>query len=113
MRTASDVATSRCWAPSWRLRSRRRRSASLASTMRMREAASSSRAWALAMAWAARSAKSPTRNSASGGKGASSLEMITAPHRSPAKITGAPTAALIPVERSVSARLPVLPSRLS
>ena len=69
MRTVSEVATSRCWAPSCRLRSRRRRSASLASRMRMRDAASSSRAWALAIAWAARSAKSATRNSASGGNG--------------------------------------------
>ena len=64
--------------------------------MRTRDAASSLRAWALAIAWAARSAKSATRNSASGGNGSESLEMITAPHRLPAKITGAPTAALIP-----------------
>ena len=40
MRSCSASDTSRCWAPSWRLRSRRRRSASPASTMRAREPAS-------------------------------------------------------------------------
>ena len=38
---ASAIATSRCWAPSWRLRSSRRRSASPAATMRSRDACSS------------------------------------------------------------------------
>ena len=48
-RSCSDSATSRCWAPSCRLRSRRRRSASLAATMRSREACTSaSREWASA-----------------------------------------------------------------
>ena len=40
-RSASESATSRCCAPSWRSRSSRRRSASPASTMRAREARSS------------------------------------------------------------------------
>ena len=39
-RSCSATATSRCWAPSCRLRSSRRRSASLACTMRARDAAS-------------------------------------------------------------------------
>ena len=43
-RSPSARATSRCCAPSWRLRSIRRRSVSLASTMRRRDADSSSRA---------------------------------------------------------------------
>ena len=41
-RSCSATATSRCWAPSWRLRSSRRRSESPASTIRAREPLSSS-----------------------------------------------------------------------
>ena len=45
-RRESDSAASRCCAPSWRLRSRRRRAASVASTIRARDARSSS-SWRL------------------------------------------------------------------
>ena len=38
----SESAARRCWAPSWRLRSRRRRAASVAATIRVREARTSS-----------------------------------------------------------------------
>ena len=38
----NDTRTSRCWAPSWRSRSMRRRAASAASTIRTRDARSSS-----------------------------------------------------------------------
>ena len=41
MPSASESVTSRCWAPSWRLRSIRRRSASVAATMRVRDARTS------------------------------------------------------------------------
>jgi len=56
IRSRSAIETSRCCAPSWRLRSSRLRSASPTATMRARDAASCSWASALAIAWAASSA---------------------------------------------------------
>ena len=71
IRRSSASETSRCCAPSWRLRSSRRRSASPTSTMRAREAASCSWASAFASACATSSAKSHSRCSRSGGSGSS------------------------------------------
>ena len=67
-RSCSASDTSRCCAPSCRLRSSRRRSASPACTMRARDAASFSCASALASAWATSSATSHRRRSAPSGR---------------------------------------------
>ena len=69
MRRSSATDTSRCCAPSCRLRSSRRRSASPASTMRARDAASCSWASAFASACATSSAKSYRRCSRRPGAG--------------------------------------------
>ena len=74
IRSCSDRATSRCWAPSWRSRSSRCRSASPAATIRRRDACSSaSRAsdsarrdsFSSAMAAAARTASTISGSSSS------------------------------------------------
>ena len=57
MRRCRARVTRRCWAPSWRLRSSRRRSVSAASTMRARESLVSS-------SWARSSARSRSLSSA-------------------------------------------------
>ena len=69
-RSASESPTRRCWAPSWRSRSSRRRSASPASMMRAREERRSS-SWARASAWrrsfsSARRAADATSSTSSG-----------------------------------------------
>src|SRR5215207_959344 len=92
MRSCSATETSRCWAPSWRLRSSRRRSASPAATMRSREARSSasrpsdsacSRASSRAIAAAA--ATAPT----SSGSSSSDASWISIASSWPSRSTGA------------------------
>ena len=91
---SSATDTSRCCAPSCRLRSRRRRSASPASTIRARDAASSSCASAFAIACATSSAKSHKRRSTPSGSGsADRVPAASAPHSRPPTLTGAATAA--------------------
>ncbi len=92
MRRSSESDTSRCWAPSCRLRSSRRRSASPAATMRARDAASSDRASALARHSATTSANWSTDCSASAASFAAPIvETVIAPHRRPSAVIGAAT----------------------
>ena len=103
-RSPSESATSRCCAPSCRLRSSRRRSVSLASTMRRREAASSSRAWALATARPTSSANACRRRSVSSGRLSSRRRATTsAPQVAPATVIGTPTLPRKPRARSFAA----------
>ena len=84
-RRISASETSRCWAPSWRSRSMRRRAVSAASTIRVRDAASCSRASTLASAAVTSSAKLLILASVPAGNAcASSLDAMTAPQRRPA-----------------------------
>ena len=84
-RRLSASETSRCWAPSWRSRSMRRRAASAVSTIRARDAASCSRASTLARAAVTNSAKLPILASVPAGNAcARSLDTMSAPQRRPA-----------------------------
>ena len=80
-RSISATDTSRCWAPSWRLRSSRRRCSSPARTTRAREAVRSARAWALATASEASSQNAPSRFSLSGGERILAGDRHRAPER--------------------------------
>ena len=63
--SARRIPSRRCWAPSWRSRSSRRRSASPASTMRAREARTSA-SWALQLGLQARVLEREARGGADG-----------------------------------------------
>ena len=91
-RICRETATRRCWAPSCRSRSRRRRAASPAPTIRVRDAASSRRASAPASARATSSAKLSRRCSAFDASGSSRWVAATSrPQTRPATTTGAAT----------------------
>ena len=87
-RSLTATLTRCCWAPSWRLRSSRRRCSSPASTSRVRLAIRSARACALATASETSSQNAPSRSSVSSGSG-SSLVIATAPQSAPATTIGA------------------------
>ena len=93
LRNRSAMETRRCWTPSCRFRSIRRRASLPATTMRAREAASSARLEALAIAIASSSVNSAIRSSVSSGSGPSRELATIAPQRVPATTTGLPTAA--------------------
>jgi hypothetical protein len=102
----SARATRRCWAPSWRSRSIRRRAASAAATMRARDSLSLIRASTLATACATSSANAPRRASASAPNGSVLEPAANAPHMSPSRRIGAATVARIPLARTSRAKFP-------
>ena len=89
-RRLSESATSRCWAPSCRLRSSRRRSASPASTIRAREARSSStraRSSALSRSFSTRQRRPRRRPSATArARRAAMASWMMAPTRWPSTL---------------------------
>ena len=95
------VWTRRCWAPSCRSRTTRRRSSSVAATIRARDAATSVRASAFAIAVATSSVNSAICDSVSGGNGVALLdEAAMTPQRRPSTTIGQPTDERIPKLRA-------------
>jgi hypothetical protein len=91
------VCTSRCWAPSCRSRTTRRRSSSVAATIRARDAATSVCASAFAIAVATSSVNSAICDSVSAANGiALFVEAAITPHRRPSTTIGQPTDDRIP-----------------
>ena len=86
-------AIRRCWIPSWRSRSIRRRASSAAATILRREAASSSELSAFAIAVATSSVNRSSRSSVpgSGGRSAFVDETPIMPHVLPSTVMGAAT----------------------
>jgi hypothetical protein len=114
LRTSSASETSRCWVPSCRSRSMRRRMSSVAATMRARDAVRSARAWVLAMAVPTRSVKSASLSSMPEGSGLSALEnALIAPQSRPSTVIGAPTAERMPRSRAIAATDPRASSKPS
>ena len=105
------VWTRRCWAPSCRSRTTRRRASSLAVTTRPREATTSARASALAPAVATSSVKSAICDSVSGGNGTSRVvEAAITPHIRPPTTIGQPTEERMPSDCASWAIGPVAPA---
>ena len=111
------VCTSRCWAPSCRSRSIRRRVSSAVSTILRREAVSSALLWAFATAVATSSVNCAIRACVSGrtASGCVKVAAIT-PHVRPETTIGAVTAAPAPVSsrrslRSTGSRAPTSSAR--
>jgi hypothetical protein len=98
-RVPSATLISRCWAPSWRSRSIRRRDSSEACTILARDAISSRCASVLAIACDTSSENAAIRCSASAGGGASSstVDTVRPPQRRPLTRIGAATAAFTPI----------------
>ena len=92
--------TRRCWAPSCRLRSMRRRVASAVATIRAREAVRAAWASALAIAVAASSVNPASRASVPAGSGPARDPTIMTPHSRPSTLTGTPTPARRPNSRA-------------
>src|SRR5215469_14799393 len=95
--------TRRCWAPSCRSRSMRRRVASAVATIRAREAVRAAWAAALAIAVAASSVNPASRVSVPAGSGPARDPTTMTPQRRPSTLTGTPTAAPMPYLRPASA----------
>ena len=95
------VWTRRCWAPSCRSRTTRRRSSSVAATIRARDAASSVRASVFEIAVATNSVKFSRRDSVSAGSDPPFGDVATrTPQTRPSTTIGAPTAVRLPMLRT-------------
>jgi hypothetical protein len=95
-RAWKESAISRCWTPSCRSRSIRRRASSPAATILLRDAESSAAPSAFAIAVATSSVNEASRTSVSGGSGPSFDVAVTVPQRRPSTTIGLPTADFIP-----------------
>ena len=104
--SAISVSTSRCWAPSWRSRWRRRLVSSAVATTRARDAVSCARLSALAIAAAMSPANCCRRSSMPSGSGASPDVAVNMPQTSFSTETGTETDAVRQLRGELGVRLP-------